>query len=624
MKRTPHEKKVATDAVNNARAIVDTALKENSTELLLRHIGLSQLPDSIYQLTHLRILDVSGNQLSECDIDLDRFPELEVLDLSGNRLNKLPSSVGKLARLRVLYAEKNQLKSLPPSIGKLTRLEQLYASNNLLTRLPNSIGQLSTLHTLGVENNLLTEIPVSIRKLNRLERLRFGGNRLEAVPKGLDEVARLRELDLSRNKINKWPAASLSSAQLLELDISENKLTELPNALGRLPKLRGLRMRGNLVSEPTDFVSRLPQLKLLDLSHNRLKSIRNFSFGKLATLNLSENELTDIPQEIGRAKRLRHLYISQNHLTALPSTIGELSDIEILEAQRNSLATLPSSLGELSKLLRLDLSENALTELPDSLKQLRSLNDLDLRGNPNLGLPPEVLTGARPEDQQELSIEDFDSDELLNLIAPSAKTRPGYQRLLKQAGISASELLTDERPTSILRHQFGVRAEPREVLEYYFRVRSGRRPLNEAKLILLGRGGVGKTSLVRRLVHGVFEPEQPMTEGIEITKWTLTLNQTEAVRLNIWDFGGQEILHATHQFFLTQRAVYLVVLNGREGGIDADAEYWLRLIESFGGDSPVIVVLNKITLNPFTANRRFLEQNFQLFADSLRLIVVMA
>ena len=42
-----------------------------------------------------------------------------------------------------------------------------------------------------------------------------------------------------------------------------------------------------------------------------------------------------------------------------------------------------------------------------------------------------------------------------------------------------------------------------------------------------------------------------------------------------------------NQFFLTQRSLYLLVLNGREGGEDADADYWLRLIESFGAESPV-------------------------------------
>jgi internalin A len=77
--------------------------------------------------------------------------------------------------------------------------------------------------------------------------------------------------------------------------------------------------------------------------------------------------------------------------------------------------------------------------------------------------------------------------------------------------------------------------------------------------------------------------------------------------LNVWDFGGQEIMRATHQFFLTERSVYLLVLNGREGAEDFDAEYWLKHIESFGGESPVIVVQNKIAQHPFDLNYRGLR-----------------
>jgi internalin A len=93
-------------------------------------------------------------------------------------------------------------------------------------------------------------------------------------------------------------------------------------------------------------------------------------------------------------------------------------------------------------------------------------------------------------------------------------------------------------------------------------------------------------------------------------QWPIQLNGKENVHLNIWDFGGQEIMHATHQFFLTQRSLYILVLNGRQGHEDADAEYWLNLIESFGEDSPVIVVLNKIKACPFDLNRRGLQQKF--------------
>ena len=83
------------------------------------------------------------------------------------------------------------------------------------------------------------------------------------------------------------------------------------------------------------------------------------------------------------------------------------------------------------------------------------------------------------------------------------------------------------------------------------------------KLIILGRGGVGKTSLVNRLVHGTFDPASAKTQGIQITQWPVSVDD-ETVRLHVWDFGGQEIMHATHQFFLTERSLYFVVLSGRE------------------------------------------------------------
>jgi internalin A len=63
-------------------------------------------------------------------------------------------------------------------------------------------------------------------------------------------------------------------------------------------------------------------------------------------------------------------------------------------------------------------------------------------------------------------------------------------------------------------------------------------------------------------------------------------HRQDDVRLHVWDFGGQEIQHATHQFFLTERSLYLVVLNGRAGDEENDAEYWLKFVKTFGASSP--------------------------------------
>jgi GTPase SAR1 family protein len=83
----------------------------------------------------------------------------------------------------------------------------------------------------------------------------------------------------------------------------------------------------------------------------------------------------------------------------------------------------------------------------------------------------------------------------------------------------------------------------------------------------------------------------------------------EDIHVHFWDFGGQEIMHATHQFFLSKRSLYILVLDGRR---DEKTEYWLKNIESFGGDSPILVVLNKIDENPsFEVNRKYLQEKYK-------------
>jgi small GTP-binding protein len=135
-------------------------------------------------------------------------------------------------------------------------------------------------------------------------------------------------------------------------------------------------------------------------------------------------------------------------------------------------------------------------------------------------------------------------------------------------------------------------------------------PLNEVKLLLVGQGSVGKTSVVNRILNDEFNPNENKTDGININKWFLTINN-QNFRTNIWDFGGQEIMHATHQFFLTRRSIYLLVLDCRIEEEENRIEYWLKIIQSFGGDSPVIVVGNKVDQKALDIDRRGLQNKYK-------------
>ncbi len=122
--------------------------------------------------------------------------------------------------------------------------------------------------------------------------------------------------------------------------------------------------------------------------------------------------------------------------------------------------------------------------------------------------------------------------------------------------------------------------------------------LYEAKMLILGEGGAGKTSLLRRL----YQPDQPLpteqetTKGISIYRHEFSLKNGRRFRLNVWDFGGQEIYHATHQFFLTRRSLYLLLDDTRKDHksvSDEGFKYWLELIDLFGGHSSVLIFQNE-------------------------------
>ena len=90
----------------------------------------------------------------------------------------------------------------------------------------------------------------------------------------------------------------------------------------------------------------------------------------------------------------------------------------------------------------------------------------------------------------------------------------------------------------------------------------GEKPLNEVKVILVGEGSAGKTTLRKRLTGIDPDPHESQTHGIEIHDFEMPCGK-EKILVHFWDFGGQEIMHATHQFFLTKRSLYLLVLDAR-------------------------------------------------------------
>jgi internalin A len=126
--------------------------------------------------------------------------------------------------------------------------------------------------------------------------------------------------------------------------------------------------------------------------------------------------------------------------------------------------------------------------------------------------------------------------------------------------------------------------------------------------------GAGKTTLVRQLTGDSPNENESETHSISIKELPIACERG-TVRARAWDFGGQEILHSTHQFFLTERSLYLIVLEPRSGLAQRDAEYWLKLVEVHGQGSPTIVALNFSRGRPWNVDQIKLKRQFPFIVD---------
>ena len=173
-------------------------------------------------------------------------------------------------------------------------------------------------------------------------------------------------------------------------------------------------------------------------------------------LNLSKQGLTKLPLEIGQLTNLTTLSLSNNQITEIPEWLGQLTNLTTLSLDNNQITEIPECIGQLTNLTTFYLHTNQITEIPEYLEKLLNLQKLDLRQNP-LPVYPEILG------------------------LPDLEKEPGSIQ---------------------------------EIFNYCRQLRSSEvRPLNEAKLLLVGQGSVGKTSLVNRLIQYCSQKKRMKREG---------------------------------------------------------------------------------------------------------------
>ena len=292
----------------------------------------------------------------------------------------------------------------------------------------------------------------------------------------------------------------------------------------------------------------------LDLSGHGLKTLppQIGHLTNLMTLWLHNNQLTSLPPEFGGLTNLTRLYLDDNQLTSLPPEIGRLTNLAELHLFGNDLTSLPPEIGRLTNLTELWLEHNQLTSLPPEIGRLANLTLLWLDSNQLTSLPPEL------GDLENLSNLTLDGNPLPDALMAA--------------------------------HRRDLNA-----LQVYLRsLKGAAEPLYEAKLVLVGEGAVGKTTLLAAMLKEPPPQEYETTYGIDIRRLELLHPDPEVGRniaLNAWDFGGQRVYRITHQFFFSRRSLYLLLWRPRMGPDQCDLEGWLKMIRlRVGAEARVIIV----------------------------------
>ncbi|MBN1482769.1 hypothetical protein EH223_12385, partial [candidate division KSB1 bacterium] len=216
-------------------------------------------------------------------------------------------------------------------------------------------------------------------------------------------------------------------------------------------------------------------------------------------------------------------------------------------------------------LTSLYLSDNQLTDV-SVLKELKGLTSLDLANN-RLSTVPIWLTQMN----MPVRIENKYDFDCINLYDNPIENPP--IEIIKQGN--------------------------KAIQNYWHQLEEqGKDYLYEAKMLIVGEGESGKTTLAYKIqdINCPLPHINDRTKGITINTHQFPIPQKDNdpnrdFLLNIWDFGGQEIYHATHRFFLSKRSLYVLVADNRKD--DTDFNYWLNIIELFAADSPIIIVLNE-------------------------------
>ncbi|PRP80501.1 hypothetical protein PROFUN_11723 [Planoprotostelium fungivorum] len=524
----------------------------------------------------LHQLDLSCNRLGQTGIRVIADSAFRdgafIAELNLSQTNMDTTSCISLGNaLREIFASKRagtfKLKSLDISGNNI--------SDEGLTWLTSCLRENRTIIHWNLSDNGATDKSASdvagefLSKMSPIRSLNLSRNKLDvrgaqSLATSICNPASLTRLHLSGCDIKTTGANALFKAlgsrlsSIIDLDLSKNSITDdcighLNNMLGR-NKIEKFNISHNQFATLGRIgeVLRLNTLKELYLSYNKLSDPNlgeELSNGLHynTSLVILEAKGTDMSQD--SIEKISQSYNSSNSLSHCILNNVDLTSKERVAA---GLTFIPNNWLFMTNLRSINLSDNKISEVPSTISQLIHLRDLNLANNLLQTLP------------QSLAL---------------------LRNTLRTLNLDGNEMKTP--PKEIVRR--GVK----EILGYLTDLSEGSESCYRIKVMMVGQENVGKTTLLNALRKTPIA-QDISTDGIEIDDWSLkvTIANKKPVKVKVktMDFAGQQLYYSTHQFFLSQRSIYVLVFDLRYPEDDSRLEFWLYSIKVRSPNVPVIIV----------------------------------
>ncbi|XP_019639077.1 PREDICTED: malignant fibrous histiocytoma-amplified sequence 1 homolog [Branchiostoma belcheri] len=491
----------------------------------VEHIQLTKQPEEDQSLTIFE--------------EINQFKRLKTVTIIGLKLDDTSlSNLFQCTSIRSLKISNCQLASIPRSLANLKDLEILDLSRNNLTTLPaRPIRSLPCLKSLNISHNKITVIRDVVKKLQALQHLDVSYNAVGEIPYEILEMENLEFFSCSHNKIARWLDPSngerkASTCHLASLNMSSNLLAEVPQNVKELKNLSVVNLSDNKIGENIpDKILRQQISELFYLpsvsTNNELEDLPLVLcfLPSLTKLDLKQNKISSVSENVKSCKSLSVLDVSHNRLKEIPSQVIRLPELRVIDASNNQISSVSSLRKDESSVVEdVALADNCLSHFPEALIQTKSLKKVDLSNN-NIKEIPETIM-------------DMPKDVKLEL-----KGNPIIDPPLEvcQAGLETIQAFYEDLTTASSITQC-------------------------LKTLFLGTYEAGKTSLVRvfQLDRSNLTKTGERTDGIEVAELHLSAPNTSDITLSVWDFAGQETYYITHQFFLSAKALMLLVVNLEE------------------------------------------------------------